>query len=1102
MKARDDRMHPQPTGGSRASPWHWNSVPQQPAPRLRERWQRALGADDPGRLERRLAWEGGAAQISGSMSWPGALDDLRTALQQGVDHPLRPPPTARPLGLCSRVFQDVWAPVAIAETNALRRLSSAPQLLQISDVAWDQLGDRLLERLSYVGEPALWERFNRVRGPGTLLLAQLETKGKGESPSRGFYEQFVREQRADGLGSLLQEFPVLGRLLGEVVIHWREATAEMLRRLNNDLPALAECWGFAPDEPLTGIQQGLSDPHRGGREVALLRFGTDEAATRLLYKPKDMRMDAAFQDLLRSLNPRGLQPPLRTLRILVRPGYGYMEYLPHRPCREAGELERFYRSAGRLTAVLDVLGCIDGHHENLIAHGDQLVLVDAETLFIPSIPAHTQEAAEPETAVMAGEAGGLATTIAESVLRCGLLPIWEFNGRTRLARDVSALGIASPPEATRRATGLISINTDAMRVGVAEVPCVPPTSLPVGIGHVNPFADHLEIYLEGFREQALALASSRERWLQAGGLLERFAGLPRRLVLRPTQVYAVIQQQQLLPAALRNEEAQGLVLEQLARMFVWSPQRPLHWPLFAAEVRDMENLDVPCFAGAVDGRNLDLPHGLPPIEGFLRTTGLEASRRRLTDLDDERIALQCRLIRGAVEARMLRIDEPVANGVGAPSPSPLPPVTRDERDAWTARLARQLAEMAIPAPDGVPEWLGLDLGADGARFIFGPVGNALYGGSAGVALLQALEAQRQQDHGLPDAARILSPLATLGSNKEPDPLRRWWRDQPLGLAGCGGMLLAMLELDRLAAPPPAGFRNHSDLARTLTRALTAPRLQRDTSLDVLAGVAGLIGPLLRLGDRRSLDLAVVAGEHLLRQQGEEGGWPQGQGIAPGTAPPLTGFSHGAAGMAAALARLGGSLGEERFRAGAERALAYERACFDPQRGNWPDYRIQQEHRTFMTGWCHGAPGIALSRLCCRAHGLSSPVLDAELEVALTTTASERAERDNLCCGSMGLVGVLRLAGQCLDEPRWTDAASQLEARAIDRARAHQGRFRMFGTVDGGVLLPGLMTGLSGIALVLSHTPAGNACLGQLLSAGLLSMGGAEPDRGQRDADRQ
>ena len=69
---------------------------------------------------------------------------------------------------------------------------------------------------------------------------------------------------------------------------------------------------------------------------------------------------------------------------------------------------------------------------------------------------------------------------------------------------------------------------------------------------------------------------------------------------------------------------------------------------------------------------------------------------------------------------------------------------------------------------------------------------------------------------------------------------------------------------------------------------------------VMADGAGLIGPQLRLqrttGEDSPLELAAAIGDHLISHQHSPGGWPNP--IMGGK--PLTGFSHGPAGIAAAL----------------------------------------------------------------------------------------------------------------------------------------------------------------------------------------------------------
>src|SRR5262249_51943775 len=120
---------------------------------------------------------------------------------------------------------------------------------------------------------------------------------------------------------------------------------------------------------------------------------------------------------------------------------------------------------------------------------------------------------------------------------------------------------------------------------------------------------------------------------------------------------------------------------------------------------------------------------------------------------------------------------------------------------------------------------------------------------------------------------------------------------------------------------------------------------------------------------------------------------------------LTGVSHGAAGIAAALLELARASGEVRYRDAATHAFAFEESLFDPVTKNWPDLRGipargGSRGRVFPCAavWCHGAPGIALSRL--RAYEITAdPRRKAEAVTALHTTR-EQTQRA-LAAGSMG-----------------------------------------------------------------------------------------------------
>jgi type 2 lantibiotic biosynthesis protein LanM len=249
--------------------------------------------------------------------------------------------------------------------------------------------------------------------------------------------------------------------------------------------------------------------------------------------------------------------------------------------------------------------------------------------------------------------------------------------------------------------------------------------------------------------------------------------------------------------------------------------------------------------------------------------------------------------------------------------------------------------------------------------------------------------------------------------------------------------------------------------------LLPPLIERDEQLGVIAGAAGCLGSLLTLYHRApsaaTLATAVRCGDRLLdRAQ------PQAQGIGwvtPNTAAPLTGFSHGAAGVAWALLELAAMTGEERFRTAALAAIAYERSLFSAEARNWPDLRdLETAGRgangrpTFMTAWCHGAPGIGLARLRGLPH-LDDEPTRAEIDAALQTTLAHGfGANHSLCHGDLGNLELLLQASETLAEPRWRAEVDRLAALLLEDIERAGWACGLPGRVES----PGLMTGLAGI----------------------------------------
>jgi class II lanthipeptide synthase len=1047
-------------------------------------WLSALGTNDIDVLARRLSFDGASLETAPSHltsllspeaeAWRSRFElwfESAPAIRAGR------PPAVKPYP-----FADLWSGVADAAMRDLadRLPHGVAAYYQTDQAGWGRfegvsrdIHSLIVSALSAVSEPVLWAEFNLRRTPGDIVLAHLraEDSETGALPC-DIYCDFLDDLRRDRCRWLTAKYPALARRICATVDRCLAYSSEILARVFDDQAELKECFHLPRDAELSSILANLSDPHRGGKTVARLEFrpasGTGDIHY-LAYKPKDLRLDQAFQELiadLPSLAPA--REPLSSLAVLTRSGYGYMEWVTHRPCADDTELEAFYWNAGRLTAILHLLGASDCHHGNLIAHGRSLFLIDAETLF-EGVPDRSEDGGDPTSPTP------LQQRMASSVIRTGLLPRWSFVGRQRLRLDSTALGVEAPQARTRRIEGWVGLNSDGMIADEILAPAMVPTSLPVDAGSRNRLGDFAASFCEGFKVQLATAVDDKSRWIGDGGLLLRFSGCKRRFVPRATWIYSCLRSELLNPAALSSEAAQRLVLEELARSYVVSKTGPRNWPLFAQEVAQLDALDIPFFDHGIEDCEIELPQGCR-FERALALTGYDAARRGIETLDRAEIAFQVQIVQGAIAAKHGHASHvPQARSQDLKSPEGA--VTDCERRDEASAIGEHLVRSAISYDEGVVEWLGIEHAEDADRSQYGPLGPSLYGGRIGIALFLAALADRPTaDAGVFRRTALAACSDFLGvmSSAAPDGLRRWWRDQPQGLAGSGGALLALLHMAELAPE----FREAADAGTSrLLDALDEDALKADERFDIVLGCAGLIGPLTAIGTPRALRLAEAAGDHLVSRQDVCGGW-----LLPDIGPrALTGFSHGASGIAAALARLHAISGNPRQLEAAAKALRYERDTFDESTANWPDFRAPYDPGAprFMLSWCHGAPGIAMSRLCFEGTALWDAAAENELRIALKATADTNQAGDSVCCGRFGRAAILRLAQQLGWRVEAGDDAARLERQAL-LERPATGAFSFFDVL-------GLFNGLSGVGLALLDSVAipKRRILPSVLSAALL-----------------
>jgi type 2 lantibiotic biosynthesis protein LanM len=875
-----------------------------------------------------------------------------------------------------------------------------------------------------------------------------------------FIQRFTEPDRRR---ALYDEYPVLARRLVTAARLWHEYAAELLERLVADLPELLDRLAAPPDSgAVIAVRTGLGDAHRGARSVALIEFASGWKA---VYKPRPFGIDAHFQDLVTWINQRVKGLGLRKVRCFDRTTYGWMEFVESQPCSSERELRTFYRRQGALLALLYVLHANDISAENLVAVGDQPVLVDLETLLQPRIAAMRRADESPAEAAA-------ADLVSSSVIHAGLLP----SGKSGWA-ELSGMSIQDgSARSAIRIAHVEAGGTDLMRIRLQKATVARRHNQPnssAGSVRLRDYTDHV---VAGFSEVYEALRRHRAELAAPDGPLTALRADEVRVLLRDTSTYGLILGMSFHPRLLRNRWDQEQHLDLLWREVAIKPGLA---PVTEGERFALWRGDIPVFTARCDDAAIVDDRGITVLANGV-TSGGQMVDEQLDRLDDDDLARQVWLVRACMLTNGVRWDQPLvlARDVHVPATAP---VATDALLSVAQAAAERLAELVIEDAHGAV-WLGVHTGA-GSNWQVGVVGPDLYAGGLGIALFLAYYAEVSGEAVHRDRAR--RAVAAALRQIERGRLRHGGGE--LGLLGLGGAVSALSELGMLWSEPGLVSTAH-----TLAAAMT-PLIDRDEEFAVMDGAAGaLLGlaALARTGRGATIsDIARRAADHLLDAQGAATGtaaWlPRQMREAGLVSKPLAGYGHGASGIASALVCASELLSDTKYFDAALRAVDYERELFDPERNNWRDIRelagpgglVVEKHGDWTTtegnsiAWCHGAVGIGLARLHMLRYD-DNVLLRADLDAALDTTL--RAGFGNghsLCHGDFGSLELaVAVATERGDDQLWhrlrRHAATVVED--ISRGGWRCGLYR-------DLEVPGLYTGVAGIgfgALRVAAAPAG------------------------------
>lgn len=194
---------------------------------------------------------------------------------------------------------------------------------------------------------------------------------------------------------------------------------------------------------------------------------------------------------------------------------------------------------------------------------------------------------------------------------------------------------------------------------------------------------------------------------------------------------------------------------------------------------------------------------------------------------------------------------------------------------------------------------------------------------------------------------------------------------------------------------------------------------------------------------------------------------------------LTGFSHGAAGIAYALLETGRYFRDDTLCWLGEQALAYEMQYYDTENNNWMDLRVNslkippeevvdwdlQSFRPRMSdvcSWAHGAAGATLTRLhayCITGNRLYAAQAGWGIRRIVKEISTPSRKNYTLCSGYGGHIMSLLKASQVLGD-------TSLHTQAVTYTRHALSFFEQYGTYNTYAAVtpddPALLSGMAGM----------------------------------------
>jgi len=827
--------------------------------------------------------------------------------------------------------------------------------------------------------------------------------------------------------SLINSFPLWKRN----ILHFLDTTTiyleQVFAKLEADFVEIKKmfCTG---ELSIMNIHLDQGDRHH---DSFVVRFETD--CGNLFYKPRSNQVDKVFVSIFEKIrdNTSGLLD-IKSSSSFGRATYSWIRGVSYNGISNRGEEERYYLRMGQMLAMFYILNGNDIHYENLISVGEYPVPIDVETLFSSKLFLNKNENSMFLSEI---EVNYSAT----SVRNIGIIPSYIRINEDSI--DISSINIEEKfdnPGVEQRskkhlhAAGKLYLSME----------------------------DIEETIVKGFKNLYWGFVNNMDNIVPE--IKKIVNGLEIRFLNHMTAEYALIKNSIMKPICFYNPKYAYAIS---TRIFI-SKEEPTLVELYEQE--ELLNLNIPYFKVNINERNLILSNN-NQIKLYFRKSPWQLFEEKIKFLGNKDFDYQITTINKMFTARKgIDLCE-VKDFLSSMKEDEILP-TDMSRDILRSACKDILDDIAsssiISEVNNEHMWIEYQL--SGEKYEVVNVPNNYYSGLFGVIKVLIESTNLYSKNYIMVYVNEAISIINKVTNLDISGMLTGAYD------GIGEYINFLRDTVNLGIIDQHDYE--SNMKKLLSKCLEI--YSDDTKFDVLNGNAGLLLSLLHaLEGANSIELkdfickvlSDVKDEVLsnIYSKDNKKSFP----VDGRTNTYFNGFAHGSAGIVVALYKAMKQLDCEDKEI-IEKLLDTQRLHFNSNEGIWYN---DNKHTKFSWGWCHGIPGILLSRLELLRAGYKDKIIEKEITTLFELSLNKAlGANTTFCHGDMAIITILELAlnmGFCnINQLKVENYKASLISNVLLNWRTKAVR---------GMEVVGMMDGLAGIAYFLLCTAEGKSPLGVL-----------------------